>query len=69
MMYTRGGQADQLLESGVNNQQEPCLIHLFRHLSPFMVQYNLDISTSWGKWSASRPGRALPQKGPSVPIG
>jgi hypothetical protein len=29
----------------------------------------LDLVTTWGKWSASRPGRALPPgKGPPVPI-
>jgi hypothetical protein len=29
----------------------------------------LDLDTRWDKWSASRPGRALPPgKGPPVPI-
>jgi hypothetical protein len=29
----------------------------------------LDLGTTWGEWSASRPGRALPSgKGPPVPI-
>jgi hypothetical protein len=28
-----------------------------------------DLGTTWGEWSASRPGRALPPgKGPPVPI-